>query len=89
MSKIRINDNEVVEGSFSFHVFLDKNSNVPLLIIEGVFETAARISEIRMLENQRYKLTGVTVQDEAYGSEEDTVAYTFLADKYEVKDGGA
>lgn len=85
MSKIKINDNETVEGSFSFRASIDKSNSTPVLLIEGVFETAEPVTKITMLENQRYKLTGIVLQNEAYGSEEDTVAYSFLADKYEIK----
>lgn len=85
MSKIKVDDNESVEGSFSFRAFIDKSGAKPLLVIEGVLETAEPITKITMLENERYKLTGLSLLSEAYGSEEDTVAYSFLADKYEVK----
>ena len=85
MSKIKVNETEVVEGSFSFQASIDRTGKTPVLVIEGIFETADEFSSLNMLENERYKLTGITLLNEAYGSEEDKVAYTFLANNYELK----
>ena len=85
MSKIRINETDTVNGSFSFRVSLDKSGKIPVLVIEGVLESPDRISSVTLLENERYRLTGVVLQSESYGSEEDNVAYEFIANKYEIK----
>lgn len=85
MSKIRINDTDTVNGSFSFHVSLDKSGKIPVLVIEGVLESPDYVSSVTMLENDRYKLTGVKLQSESYGSEEDKVVYEFIASNYEIK----
>lgn len=85
MSKIRINETDTVNGSFSFRVSLDKSGKIPVLVIEGVLESPDPISSVTLLENERYRLTGVVLQSESYGSEEDNVAYEFIANKYEIK----
>lgn len=86
MSKIKVNDFETVEGAFSFDVTIDRSGKTPVLIISGVLETSDIFSKFDIVENERYKLTGVTLQSESYGSEEDTVAYSFIAKAYEVKE---
>ena len=85
MSKIRINKHQSVEGSFSFNASIDNQSKIPILVISGVLETADDVSEITMLENERYLLTGIVIKSESYGSEEDLVAYEFLAKEYQKK----
>ena len=86
MSKIKVNDFETIEGVFSFNVAIDRSQKTPVLIISGVLETSEIFSKLDILENERYKLSGITLQSESYGSEEDNVAYSFIAKSYEVKE---
>ena len=87
MSKVIINDQIEVEGSFSFSTSLDSSVNPPIISINGVFTSAAGyFPEIYSLENERYLITGITVVEESYGSEEDMIAYNFKAKAYGIAD---
>ena len=87
MSKIWINDLDIpIEGTFSFDMEYDDRQKPPIYSITGVLETADGYhNDIRSIQNHRYKLNGVKVFRESYGSEDDTILYYFTAESY----GGA
>lgn len=86
MSKIMLNKNLEIKGSFSFRAALHDEVKPPVLEITGVLETDSPVfDEIKSLENERYKIDGIEVKEEAYGSEEDKVNYLFSARNFEVK----
>ncbi len=83
MSRIRVNDSFEVEGSFSFEVSVDETVQPPRFSITGVFTTGDRyMEELKTLQNERYRLEGVKVHTETFGSEEDAVVYHFTAGAY-------
>ena len=70
----------IVEGEFSFDVSYDVTSNPPIISINGMFASkSGYFDSITSLENERYFLGGVTVTEESFGSEEDTMLYKFSA----------
>ena len=79
MSKIKINSRQTIEGTFSFNVSVDKSTKMPILVVKGILETADEFSDIAILENERYLLTGIVIESESYGSEDDLIAHDFLA----------
>ena len=86
MSKIWINDNVPVEGSFSFSVTQDDTQDPPVFAIEGAFQTDEQyFTEISTISNERYRLERVNVYSESYGSEEDMIVYSFRAGAYRMK----
>lgn len=87
MSRIIVNGDYVIEGKFSFDVSYDRNSSPQLVNINGVLTSSSGyMPDIRQLENDRYRLTGIFVYKEAYGSEEDEMAYYFAAKSYAMAD---
>lgn len=86
MSKVWVNDEDnPVEGSFSFEAEYDDTQKPPILSIRGVFRTSDRYyDDIKSLLNSRYRIDGVKVFKEAYGSEEDEVLYYFTGGRYGV-----
>ncbi len=87
MSKVCINGSFMVEGEFSFSIDYDTTKNPPLMTIEGQFKTASGyLPEINTIENERYLLSGIRVYQEAFGSEEDYVLYSFTAKAFGMAD---
>lgn len=85
MSKILINGDYTIEGKFSFDVSLDRTQKPALLIINGALETADFIDEVTSIENKFYKLEGIRLLTESYGSEDRTAIYSFSATDYSIK----
>ena len=78
-----INDIEVIEGVFSFEVTIDESNSPPIYSVTGVLATADKyIEDLRTIQNERYRLEGVRVYKESFGSEENQVVYYFAARKF-------
>ena len=87
MSKILINDEFTIEGQFSMEAVYDIKSNPPIVNIRGVLTSdKGYLPLINSLENERYRITGVNVYQETYGSEEDMIAYHFSAKSFAIAD---
>ena len=88
MSLIKITDEDgkVIEQecSFSFDTSYDFDTSV--LDIRGALSSSAgSIYDIKKIESDKYILDGVRVYGESYGSEDDTIVYSFTAKSYEIK----
>jgi len=87
MSKICVNGSFSVEGEFSFDINYDNTQNPPLTRIEGTFASkAGYLPDITSLENERYIISGIHVYQEDFGSEEDTIVYSFNAKAFGLAD---
>lgn len=84
MSVIFINKTQEIEGAFTFNVLVDESVKPNTIKIEGILETKEYLDEIKEIESVRYKLTGVRIIGESYGSEDDKIQYAFRAKNYEV-----
>ena len=83
MSKIMINDEDVIEGTFSFEVTIDESHKPPIYSITGVLTTSDKyLEDLDTIQNERYRLERVRVYRESFGSEEDGVVYFFTAGKF-------
>lgn len=85
MYKIKINDSIETLGLITFQITKDANDN---LIKEGLLKTHLYIEEIESLECDRFKLIGVDVYSESFGSTDIFVLYRFTFDKFGINDTG-
>ena len=76
---IKINEVETL-GLISFNVSKDDEGN---LIKSGVLKTHLYIEEINTLECDRFRLTGVDVISESFGSNDPCIIYQFVFEEYE------
>lgn len=81
MANILINGIKPVKGTFSVTQQLDINQDPPVLTILGQLSTHRYIEEITEIKTTRYHITGITVVQEAFGSDDFNIIYTFVADK--------
>lgn len=84
MSMIRINDSFDIEGKFSFEVSYDRGKNPVITEISGIITARGYLPDVRTIENERYRLGGVFVYKESYGSEEDEMAFHFVAKTFAI-----
>ena len=54
--------------------------------IKGTFATHDYLPDIRDLVSPRYKISGITVLQESFGSEDFDIIYSFIANEFEVVD---
>ena len=83
MNEILVNDEETVNGSFTFDVEINETVSPPIYSITGVFTTKEKyFEELHTLQNERYRIERVKVYRETYGSDEDDVVYYFTAGRF-------
>lgn len=96
MARITINDNITVNGKLTFRRTLvikkDANGNeMPSFEIEGVLATHLYFEQIRSLQTPRFRIDGVQVYEEDFGSDDYNILYHFTADVIDIlgveKDG--
>lgn len=83
MATIMINDELKVNGKLSISRQLNEEGDG--FIITGSFATHLYIEDIHMLESPRYKLYGVEVFQEMFGSDDYDIVYNFQAISLEIK----
>lgn len=92
MAQIIVNGRKVIDGKVSVSRTLDRSGEEPRLIIQGYLMTKEYIEEIYMIETDRFAIYDVDVFQESFGSEEDDIVYTFVAQKFllreELDEGG-
>lgn len=84
MFKIIINDTIKTLGLITFQI--RKEGDV--LIKEGLLKTHLYVEEITSLECDRFKIEGVEVYAEAFGSTDVFNLYSFTYDTFDVKELG-
>lgn len=73
MYEIRVNDAFVTYGLLSVSMKKEEDH----FVTEGMFKTHLYIEEIENLECDRFRVTGVDVQAEAFGSTDPFIVYYF------------
>lgn len=84
MFKIKINDNIETLGLITFQIRKDGD----LLIREGLLKTHLYVEEIDTLECDRFRLEGIDVYAEAFGSSDIFNLYTFTYELFSIKETG-
>lgn len=79
MAKIIVNGKTEVEGKISVNREVDLSQNPPTFIVAGSFLTSQYFDEISSLECDKFKIEGIEVWKEAFGSEEDDILYEFVS----------
>lgn len=85
MYNIIINDSIKTLGLITFRITKDANDN---LITEGVLKTHLYIEEINTLECDRFRLEGIEVYSESFGSTDIFNLYQFNYAAFGIKDKG-
>lgn len=85
MARVRVNNEFDIEGKITVERMLRDEGNYERLIIEGALLTDQYIEEIFSLETDRFKIDGVKVFHESFGSESDEILYTFNASDFILK----
>lgn len=86
MARVRVNNEFDIEGKITVERMLKDEGNYERLIIEGALLTDQYIEEIFSLETDRFKIDGVKVFHESFGSESDEILYTFNANDFILKE---
>ena len=82
MYNIIINDSIETLGLITFRISKDANDN---LIREGYLKTHLYIEEITSLECSRFRLEGIDVYSESFGSTDIFNLYQFTYEEYMIK----
>ncbi len=83
MYNITINDSIKTLGLITFRISKDANDN---LIREGYLKTHLYIEEITSLECSRFRLEGIDVYSESFGSTDIFNLYQFTFELYDIKE---
>ena len=84
MFNVTINDSIKTLGLITFQISKQGDS----LITEGLLKTHLYIEEITSLECNRFRLDGIDVYSEAFGSTDIFNLYRFTFTNFEIKDLG-
>jgi hypothetical protein len=87
MANIIINTNTIVLGRLTVVRAKDNSSGKPMQVISGQLATHKYFEEIFQIETDRYILKGVDIIQEAFGSEDFDILYTFTAKDIDVIGG--
>jgi hypothetical protein len=79
MYEIRVNDAFVTYGLLSVNMRKENGQ----FVTEGMFKTHLYIEEIENLECDRFRVTGIDVQAESFGSTDPFIVYYFTFDNIE------
>lgn len=84
MKKIRVNGIEV-EGKVSATLGADIDNDPSVLIVRGALKTEVYFDEINKIETEKFRVEGINVYAEHFGSDDEEIVYEFLADDLIVK----
>lgn len=84
MANIIINNRISANGKLSASRQLNETRDG--FIITGVFASHLYYEDIKSLESSRFKVSGVQVYQESFGSDDYDILYHFVADKFILKD---
>ena len=79
MYEIRVNDAFVTYGLLSVNMRKENGQ----FVTEGMFKTHLYIEEIENLECDRFRVTGIDVQAESFGSTDPFIVYYFTFENIE------
>lgn len=84
MANIIINNRITAKGKLSVSRTLNENKDG--FIITGAFASHLYYEDIKSLETNRFKVSGIQVYEEGFGSDDYNIIYNFIADKFVLKD---
>lgn len=84
MAKVIINNRINANGKISVSRTLNEEKNG--FIITGVFSSHLYYEDIKTLETSRFKISGIEVYQESFGSDDYDIVYSFVAKKFILKD---
>lgn len=84
MANIIINSRIVSKGRLSVSRTLNETKDG--FIITGMFASHLYYEDIKSLESNRFKVSGVQVYEESFGSDDYNILYHFVANKFTLKD---
>lgn len=84
MANIIINNRFSANGNLSVARTLNETKDG--FIVTGVFASHLYYEDIKSLESNRFKVSGVQVYQESFGSDDYNILYHFVADKFILKD---
>ena len=84
MANIIINNRVSAKGKLSVSRTLNETKDG--FIITGTFASHLYYEDIKSLESNRFKVSGIQVYQEGFGSDDYNVIYNFVADKLILKD---
>lgn len=84
MANIIVNNRINAKGKLSVSRTLNEERNG--FIITGVFASHLYYEDIKSLETGRFKVSGVEVYQESFGSDDYDILYHFVAKKFILKD---
>lgn len=84
MANIIINNRFSANGNLSVSRVLNETRDG--FIVTGIFASHLYYEDIKSLESNRFKVSGVQVYQEDFGSDDYNILYRFVADKFTLKD---
>lgn len=87
MARLMINDNITVDGKLTVNRTLVENDDgSQSIVVQGALRTKKYIEEIDRIDSPRFSVEGVNVVQESFGSEEEEIVYTFIANSLEIEE---
>lgn len=84
MANIIINNRFSANGKLSVDRTLNETKDG--FIITGIFASHLYYEDIKSLESSRFKVSGIQVYQESFGSDDYNILYHFIAEKLTLKD---
>ena len=84
MANIIINNRFSANGKLSVDRTLNETKDG--FIITGIFASHLYYEDIKSLESSRFKVSGIQVYQESFGSDDSNILYHFIAEKLTLKD---
>lgn len=84
MANIIINNRVSAKGKVSVERMLNETKDG--FIIAGIFASHLYYEDIKSLESNRFKISGIQVYKESFGSDDYDILYHFIAEKFTLKD---
>lgn len=78
MAKVSVNDEYVINGGFTIRRYINEEGDVK---VTGTFSSHFYFEEITSLENYRYRIEGIEVIEEVFGSDDFNITYNFIANE--------
>jgi len=89
MATLIINGSKKIDGKLSVNRTLVTNDDgSQKIVVQGMLDTEVYIDEILSIDAPRFSVTGVTVMQESFGSEEDKIIYSFVAEELLIEEEG-
>lgn len=84
MASIIVNNKVKAKGKVSVSRSLNEEKDG--FVITGAFSSHLYYEDIKTLETSRFKISGIEVYQESFGSDDFNINYYFIAKKFKLKD---